>query len=115
MPSEPPGDPAEGPTADPPTESPPGPPGGWPLWKQIRNELARAILRRVFRPEEKIPSIRKLRGEYGCGAALVQTAIRDLQAAGFVAPSRTGSPWRVHKEPPNSWPMDWEPPPPGWL
>jgi DNA-binding transcriptional regulator YhcF (GntR family) len=97
---------AEGPSAEDP--SPPG-----PLWKQIRDDLARAIERGVFAPGRRIPSVARLRQDYmtadgrQCSTSVVQRALLALQMAGFLAPSRAGSPHRVADQPPAELPPTW--------
>ena len=84
--------------------------------KLIRNELAMAILTGRFRPLGRIPTVRELRRDFGTGGKLastlvVQQAMTELQAAGFVAPSRAGQRYRVAEAPPTSAPEDWGLPP----
>ena len=110
MPSDPPAHPPE---ASETTAASPAPAArptrefGKVLWKQMRNELARAIIRGVFRPGAKVPSVQDLRDEYTCGAVTAQRALAALHSAGFLAPPNQGAQNRVATEPPTKLPADW--------
>lgn len=108
--------PPHAPTPDPDPKAAEPPPAGpaarGPLWIQIRNDLAGAILQGVFEPRHRIPGVRQLREDYRdasgpCSASVVQRAVVALQHAGFVAESTSGSPWRVAAEPPADLPKEW--------
>jgi hypothetical protein len=114
VPSDPPPQPAdpEGTDAGPPGDSAattgePPPQPEPPLYQQIRNELAYAIIRRVFKPGDRLPSVARLREDFDCAVSTVQRAIAELQVAGFVAPTRAGRYRTVAQKPPRRMPAGW--------
>jgi GntR family transcriptional regulator, histidine utilization repressor len=57
-------------------------------WKRIRDEVARRINERLWRPGDLIPAEAELAEEFGCARATVNRALRELAETGIVTRRR---------------------------
>ncbi|HUX03788.1 MAG TPA: GntR family transcriptional regulator [Acidimicrobiales bacterium] len=55
-----------------------------PPFEQVRSQLARAISTGQLKPEDQLPTVRKLAADLGLAANTVARAYRELELAGIV-------------------------------
>lgn len=55
-----------------------------PIYEQIKNQIMEFILLGVFKPHEKLPSIRALSLDAGLNVNTVKRAFLDLEASGVI-------------------------------
>lgn len=55
-----------------------------PPFEQVRSQLARAISKGRLKPEDQLPTVRKLAADLGLAANTVARAYRELELAGIV-------------------------------
>ncbi len=60
------------------------PRGGKPLYEQIKDSLRGRIIGGVWRPGDKLPSVRELAQSAAINPNTIQKAYRDLEMEGFV-------------------------------
>ena len=60
------------------------PRGKKPMYEQIKDSLRERILSGVWRPGDKLPSVRELALSAGINPNTIQKAIRDLEGEGLV-------------------------------
>lgn len=60
-----------------------------PIYLQIMQEIKRLIVTDVFKPSEKIPSVRELAVEFGVNPNTVQRALSELEREGLLNSERT--------------------------
>jgi GntR family transcriptional regulator len=60
------------------------PSGGKPLFEQIKDRLREQVLSGVWRPHDKLPSVRELAQTAAINPNTIQKAYRDLEAEGFI-------------------------------
>ncbi len=60
------------------------PRGGKPLYEQIKDSLRGRIIGGVWRPGDKLPSVRELAQSSAINPNTIQKAYRDLEMEGFV-------------------------------
>ncbi|OWK36176.1 Transcriptional regulator, GntR family domain / Aspartate aminotransferase [Fimbriiglobus ruber] len=65
-----------------------------PIYRQLQDQLRRAILDGLLRPGERVPSTRRLAGTLGIGRITVAAAYEQLAAEGYLA-AAVGSGTRV--------------------
>lgn len=60
-----------------------------PIYLQIMDEIKRLIVTDVYKPSEKIPSVRELAVEFGVNPNTVQRALSELEREGLLNSERT--------------------------
>ena len=56
-----------------------------PPYEHIRSQLAALITAGVFRPQDRLPTVRDLAADLGVANGTVQRAYRELEAAGLTS------------------------------
>lgn len=67
-----------------------------PIYEQLKDQIRQAILLKVLKPDEQLPSIRTLSKELSVGIITVKRAYDDLVSEGFIL-SRMGKGYYVEK------------------
>lgn len=62
-----------------------------PAFDQIREQVVGQIRIGALLPGHRLPSIRQLAGDLGVAAGTVARAFTELEAAGFITTTRTGT------------------------
>ena len=60
------------------------PRGGKPIFEQLKDSLRERMLSGVWRPHDKLPSVRELAQAAAINPNTIQKAYRDLEAEGFI-------------------------------
>lgn len=55
-----------------------------PIYEQVKDNIKRAIITGVLRPEDKIPSVRDAAGELAINPNTIQKAYRELENEGYI-------------------------------
>ena len=55
-----------------------------PIYEQIMDELRKMIIAGVFRPDEKLPSVRELAQQLAINPNTIQRAYRELELSGYL-------------------------------
>lgn len=60
-----------------------------PIYLQIMDEIKRLIVTDIYKPSDKIPSVRELAVEFGVNPNTVQRALSELEREGLLNSERT--------------------------
>ena len=55
-----------------------------PIYEQIMDELRKMIISGVFKPDEKLPSVRELAQQLAINPNTIQRAYRELEISGYI-------------------------------
>lgn len=55
-----------------------------PIYEQVKDNLRRAIITGLVKPDEKIPSVRDLAGQLTINPNTIQKAYRELETEGYI-------------------------------